>query len=149
MSVHFGEGKTKSILFSPKHRSNSIGQIDISYKNVKIKQDSKVTYLGCVLDECQAGESMAMQVCTKITSKLKFFYCKVSSPFLYIKNKFLSKDLRRLLRNALIQPHFDYACAAWCTNCRFYKTRVYVSAYNCSTGSTSELNILTRVTGFQ
>ena len=52
LSVHFDEGKTKSILFSPKHRSKSIGQIDISYKDIKIKQYSKVTYLGCVLDEC-------------------------------------------------------------------------------------------------
>ena len=32
------------------------------------------------------------------------------------KNRFLSKDLRRLLCNALIQPHFDYACAAWYPN---------------------------------
>ena len=30
LSVHFGEGKTKSILFSPEHRSKSIRQIDIS-----------------------------------------------------------------------------------------------------------------------
>ena len=65
LSVHFGEDKTKFILFSPKHRSKSIGQIDISYKDVKIKQYSKVTCLGCVLDECLTGESMAMQVCTK------------------------------------------------------------------------------------
>ena len=33
--------------------------------------------------------------------------------FLYRKQKFLSLSLRRLLCNALIQPHFDYACAAW------------------------------------
>ena len=38
LSVHFGEDKTKSILFTPKHRSKSIGQIDISYKDIKIKQ---------------------------------------------------------------------------------------------------------------
>ena len=29
------------------------------------------------------------------------------------KDKFLSPQLRRLLRNALIQPHFDYACSVW------------------------------------
>ena len=98
LSVHLGEDKTKSILFSPKHRSKSIGQIDISYNDVKIKQHSKVTYLGCILDECLTRESMAMQVLPKVTSKLKF---------LYTKNRFLSKDLRRLLSNALIQPHFD------------------------------------------
>ena len=32
---------------------------------------------------------------------------------LYHKQKFLSLSLRCLLCNALIQPHFDYACAAW------------------------------------
>ena len=64
-----------------------------------------MTYLGCVLDECLARESMAMLACKKVTSKLKI---------LYRKNRFLSKDLRRrLLCNALIQPHFDYAFAAW------------------------------------
>ena len=65
LSVHFGEDETKSILFSPKHRSKSIGQIDISDKDVKIKQYSKVTYLGCVLDECQTGESMACRFAQK------------------------------------------------------------------------------------
>ena len=60
LSVHFDEDKTKSFLFSPKHRSKSIGQIDISYKDVKIKQYSKVIYFGCVLDECLYGEFMTM-----------------------------------------------------------------------------------------
>ena len=45
LSLNFGEGKTKSILFSSKYRSRTIGQIDISYKDVKIKQYSKVTIL--------------------------------------------------------------------------------------------------------
>ena len=48
LNVHFCEDKTKFILFSPKHRSKSTGQIDISYKDIKIKQYSKVIYLGCV-----------------------------------------------------------------------------------------------------
>ena len=30
LSVHFGEDKAKSILLSPKRRSKSIGQVDIS-----------------------------------------------------------------------------------------------------------------------
>ena len=69
LSVYFVENKTISILFPPKHRSKSIGQIGISYKIVKIKQYSKVTYLGCVLDEYLTGEYIARQVCTKNTSK--------------------------------------------------------------------------------
>ena len=32
------------------------------------------------------------------------------------KNRFLSPDLRRMFCNALIQPHFDYACPAWYPN---------------------------------
>ena len=148
LNVHFGEDKTKSILFSPKHRSKSIGQIDISYKDVKIKQYSKMTYLGCVLGERLTKESMTIQVCTKVASKLKL---------LYGKNRFISKELRRLLCNALIQSHFDYACVAWYPNlnknikknCRFYKSSVYVPAYSWTTEKTSELNVLTRLTGFQ
>mgnify|MGYP000294744382 CR=1 FL=1 len=36
--------------------------------------------------------------------------------FLYRKQTFLNGALRRLLCNALIQPHFDYACTAWYPN---------------------------------
>ena len=99
--------KTKSILSSPKHRWISVGQIDISYKDAKIKQYSKVTYLGCVLDECLTGQSMAKRISTKVTSLLKFL-CR--------KNWFLSKDLGRLLRSTLIQLHFNYAFAGWYPN---------------------------------
>ena len=118
LSIHFGEDKTKSNLFSPKRRSKSIRQIDISQKDVKVKRYSKVTYLGCVLDECLAGESMAIQVCTRVTSKLKFLYRKI---------RFLSKDLRKLWCNALSQPHFDYTCATWYPNLnKKYKNKLQV-----------------------
>ena len=36
--------------------------------------------------------------------------------FLHRKNQFLTPVLRRLLCNALIQPHFYYASSAWYTN---------------------------------
>ena len=52
-------------------------------------------------------ETMALSVINKINNKLKF---------LYRKNKFLTPTLRRLLCNALIQPHSDYACSAWYPN---------------------------------
>ena len=48
-SVHFRNGKTK-------------GQIDISHEDAKIKQSSKVAYLGYVLDECRTAEFMTMEV---------------------------------------------------------------------------------------
>ena len=47
---------------------------------------------------------MALKVINKINDELKFL-CR--------KKRFLSPELRRMLCNALIQPHFDYACPAW------------------------------------
>ena len=52
-----------------------------------------------VLDKIMSGETMALTVTEKINSRLKF---------LYRKNRFLDVPLRRLLCDALIQPHFDY-----------------------------------------
>ena len=94
-----------------------------SYKDVRIKQYSKMTYLGCVLDGCLIGESMAMQVCTKVTSKLKF---------LYRKNRFLSKFLRRLLCDTLILSHFHCARAAWYPNFnKKYRKKLQVLQNKC------------------
>ena len=50
---------------------------------------------------------MTLKIIKKINQKLKF---------LYRKNRFLTPELRRLLCNAIIQPHFDYACSAWYPN---------------------------------
>ena len=62
-------------------------------KDINIKQHSEVTHLRCVLDE-----PMALKVTNKINGKLKF---------LFRKNRFLRPELRRILCNARIQPHFD------------------------------------------
>ena len=50
LSMHFGKDETKSIFFSTKNWKRKIGPLDIEYGDVKIKQYSKVTYLGCELD---------------------------------------------------------------------------------------------------
>ena len=47
---------------------------------------------------------MAIKALGKINGRLAF---------LYRKQSFLNYSLRRLLCNALIQPHFDYACSVW------------------------------------
>ena len=107
LSIHFGEDKTKSILFSTKNKVKRAGSLNIKYNNIEIKQHTKVTYLGCILDETLSGESMALHVINKVNSKLKF---------LYRNNRIFSRPLRRLLCNALIQPHFDFACCAWYPN---------------------------------
>ena len=66
-----------------------------------------MTYLSYELDESLSGEAMALKVMNKINGMLKF---------LYRKNRYLKLYLKQLLRNALIQPHFNYACSAWYSN---------------------------------
>ena len=107
LRIHFGEDKTKSILFSSKRKVKKASPLNIQYKDIKIKQYSKVTYLGCILDESLSGESMTTHVINKANSRLRF---------LYRQNKFLDIPLCRLLFNAMIQPFFDYACNTWHPN---------------------------------
>ena len=85
-------------------KSKSIKKLNIKYKDIERKQHLQVTYLGCVMDKTMSGEPMALKDANKINKKLKF---------LYWKNSFLTAGLRRMLCNALMQPHFDYACSAW------------------------------------
>ena len=107
LSIHFREDKKNTILLASKRRAKNILQLNVKYKDTNIKQHSEVIYLGYVLDETMSGEPMALKVINKINRKLKFL-CR--------KNKFLSPELPRMLCNALIQPHFDYACPGWYPN---------------------------------
>ena len=100
LSIHFGEDKTKCILFGTKRRLNEVSSLDIKYGEIHIKQYHTVTYLGCLFDETLSGESMVLKVINKINKRLRL---------LYRKNRFLSPLFRRLLSNFLIQSHFDYA----------------------------------------
>ena len=63
--IHFGEDKTKSILIASE-RKIKVPKLNITHKIIKIKQHSKVPYLGCILDETMPGESMALKVINKI-----------------------------------------------------------------------------------
>ena len=123
LSIYFGEDKTKSILFCSKRKIKNSKPLNIRYNDIEIKQSSKVTYLGCILDETLSGESMAIHVINKVNSRLRF---------LYRQNKFLSIPLRRLLCNAMIQPFFDYACNAWYPNTsKKLKTRLQAAQNKC------------------
>ena len=84
LSIQFGEDKRKSVLFASKRQAKNISQLNIKYKDIYMKQNSKVTYLGCVVDKTMSGEPMALKVINKINIKLKF---------LYRKSRFLSSEL--------------------------------------------------------
>ena len=107
LSIHLGEDKTKSILFSSKSKIKKTSPLNVQHNAKKVKQHSKVTYLGCIFNETLSGESMATHVINEVNSRLRF---------LYRQNKFLDVPLRRLLCNVLVQPFFDYACNAWYPN---------------------------------
>ena len=70
---------------------------------------------------------MVLSLINKINNKLKF---------LYWKNRFLTPTLRQFLCNALLQPHFEYACSAWFpaelkiwkTESRLLRTNAYIFA---------------------
>ena len=84
----------------------NLRELNISHGDIQIKQHSQVLYLGCILDNKMSGNPMASKVLGKINGKIKF---------LYRKQSFSNSHLKRLLCNAQIQPHFDFACLAWYT----------------------------------
>ena len=53
LSIHFGEDKTKSILFASKRKIKKLQKLELIY--IQIKQHSRVAYLGCILKETVWG----------------------------------------------------------------------------------------------
>ena len=77
LSIHFGDDKTKSILFVSKQRAKITCKRNIRYKKrIDIKQQAQVTYLRCILDESMSGEPMALKAINKLNVKLRFLYKK-------------------------------------------------------------------------
>ena len=56
LSIHFGDDKTKCILFASENKVKKADPLNINYKGIEIKQYSYVNYLGCILDESLSGE---------------------------------------------------------------------------------------------
>ena len=81
LSIHFGEEKTKSIPFGTKGHLNNQTDLNIKYGDIKIKQYSKVTYMGCILDSNLSGESMVTKVLGLINGR------RPDQVFYSIKNK--------------------------------------------------------------
>ena len=71
LSIHFGEDKTKAILFT---RKKTEAKLNICFQDHSIKQYNCVEYLVCLLDNNLCGESMAGRALKKINGKLKFLY---------------------------------------------------------------------------
>ena len=76
LSIYFGEGKTKSILFEAKRKLRKACKLSITYQGIDIKHNSQVTYLGCILDETMSGEPLSYKTIKKNKSWLVFFFRK-------------------------------------------------------------------------
>ena len=76
LSIHLRENKTKSILFTSKQRIKHVPKVDIIYKKIQIKQNSRVTYLACIYHETMPGESVAHAVITRCNARLNFLHRK-------------------------------------------------------------------------
>ena len=63
-----------SILFTSKNKIKKIGTLAIHHGDIEIKQHSKVTYLGCILDEDLSGQSMVTKVIGKINCRMKISF---------------------------------------------------------------------------
>ena len=72
LSIHFGQDKTKSILFSSKHKLGNAKSLINVYNGIEIKQHGNAKYLGCILHESLSSKSMALNVIDKASSRLKF-----------------------------------------------------------------------------
>ena len=88
LSFHFREDKTNSILFVSKRKIKKLQKLRIICNNIWIKQNSRVTYLGCILEETTSGESIPHKVISKVNARLNFWQRK---------NKQLRPNLRCLL----------------------------------------------------
>ena len=70
-----------------------------------------------------SDEPLAYKTMKKINYRLNY---------LFRKKHFLTARLRRLLCNALIQPHFDNACTAWYPNlCKKLKNKIQTTQNKC------------------
>ena len=80
LSIHFGEEKTKSILFSIIKRLNNSRNLDIRYNDIEIKQHSKVINLpGMHPRQQSVWQAMATKVLGTINRIIKFLYSKQKS----------------------------------------------------------------------
>ena len=59
-------------MFGSKRRLKKVDILDVRREDIKRTQQNKVTYLGCMLDDDDSGESMASRMMNKISGRLNF-----------------------------------------------------------------------------
>ena len=65
LSICFGEGKTKSILFGTTRKLRKAGKLNITRQEIDFEQNAQVTYLGSILDEKMSSKPRAYKTIKK------------------------------------------------------------------------------------
>ena len=76
LSIHFGKDTTKFTLFTSTRKIKKAPKLNITDRNIHIKQHSNATYVGCILDAKNVRESIFLKLINKISTRLKFLHRK-------------------------------------------------------------------------
>ena len=76
LSIHFGKDTTKLTLFASTRKTKKGSKLNITDKNIQMKQHSNVTYVASILDAKYVRESMFLKLFNKIITRLKFLHRK-------------------------------------------------------------------------
>lgn len=97
-------GKTEAILFGSAAKLRKCSKLEVRVGDLTITAKQEVKYLGCTLDDKLTGDSMAVQVHSKVCNRIKFLGRQAA---------YLDTQTLKMLAGALVQTHFDYAATFW------------------------------------
>ena len=80
------------------------GELHITCNGRSIESGTEVSYLGVDIDQSLSCFSITNKIVNKCTNKIKF---------LYRNTKNFDQHTKAMLASALVQCHFDYACAIY------------------------------------
>ncbi len=81
-----------------------MGQFGVKCKDTPIDSVSEVKYLGVKIHETQSGEGILETVVKKCNGRIKFLYRRAGC---------LPTAVKKILCQALVQCHLDYAISSW------------------------------------
>jgi len=102
LSLHLGQAQ--SILFGTRLKLRISPNFEVKCGQSVITAQTKVYYLGCVIDNILSGDDMAMKAHNKITNRTKFLARNAN---------ILDSATLKTLPRALVLCHFDYAATFW------------------------------------
>ena len=98
------KGKTEALILTSKRKKHKVQNFTINHEGHTVIPSNTVKYLGLPINSTLSGEEIVTSIISKTTNRLKF---------LYRQREHLNAKTRKMLAQALILSHFDYAIGAW------------------------------------